>query len=81
MNPVYPIFVPSRGRYETCLTMHALDAIGVPYRAVVEEFEAEKYAKAIGEETLLIQPTHKKGLVVTRNWIWDYAERLGTKRF
>src|SRR6267142_4343022 len=81
MNPRYPIFVPSKGRYESCLTMKALDAISVPYRTVVEEFEFEKYAKALGEAKILVQPTHKKGLVVTRNWIWDHARDSGARRF
>lgn len=81
MNPRFPIFVPSKGRWESRKTMLALDAIGVPYRAVVEEFEAKEYAAVLGEEKLLIQPTHKSGLVITRNWIWDYALSLGAKRF
>ena len=36
MNPRYPIFVPSRGRYETCLTMRALDALGLDEAASAE---------------------------------------------
>lgn len=81
MNPRYPIFVPSKGRYGSCLTMKALDAINVSYRAVVEEFEFKKYAKVLGESKILVQPTHKKGLVVTRNWIWDHVLSIGAKRF
>jgi hypothetical protein len=82
VNPRYPVFVPSKGRWETRYTMRALDAIGVPYRAVVEPQEVERYVAAgVEPSKILVLPHRDKGLVVTRNWIWDYAERLGTPRF
>lgn len=81
IQPRYPIFVPSKGRYDTCMTMKALEKIGADYRAVVEEFEADEYIKVLGKHRVLVQPTHKSGLVVTRNWIWDYAEDQGYRRF
>ncbi len=61
--------------------MRAFDKIGVPYKAVVEEHEAENYAEAIGSDKLIVMPQHDSGLVVTRNWIWDHAEASGTPRF
>lgn len=80
--PRYPIYVPTHGRWESRLTLRAFDAIGVPYRAVIEEEEVERYmAAGVPEDKILVQPTHRQGLVVTRNWIWDHAEASGVKRF
>ena len=80
-QPRYPIYIPSKGRAETCYTMRALEAIGVPYRAVVEEFEAEKYVAALGADRVLAMPTHNSGVVVTRNWLWDHARDEGHERY
>lgn len=77
----YPIFVPTKGRADACLTMKALDGIGVPFLAVVEEQEHDLYAAQLGEHRLLVPPHRDRGLVVTRNWIWDYAQSLGVHRF
>jgi hypothetical protein len=82
MNPRYPVFVPSKGRWDTRYTMKALDAIGVPYRAVVEPQEADRYVESgVQPAKILVLPHRDKGLVVTRNWIWDYALAMGTPRF
>lgn len=77
----YPIFVPSKGRADACLTMRALDRVGLDYRVVVEEPEHDAYAAQVGEERILVLPHRDEGLVVTRNWIWDYAQALGTPKF
>lgn len=81
MNPRYPVFIPSKGRSESALTIKALMAMRVPFRVVVEPQEAKKYERIVGEDRLLVLPHRDKGLVVTRNWIWDYAEREGYYRF
>lgn len=77
----YPVFVPSKGRSETPLTMRALDALGVTYRAVVEPQEADAYAAVVGRDNLLVLPFRDRGLVPTRNWIWDFAQSEGAARF
>lgn len=74
MNPKYPIFVPTKGRYEKLYTIAALERIGVPYMAVVEEQEVLYYAAKIDRSKILVLPHRDKGLTVTRNWIWDYAQ-------
>jgi hypothetical protein len=81
MNPRYPIFIPTKGRWESRLTIRALERIGVPYKAVVEPQEFDKYAAVIGTQNIIVLPHRDKGLVVTRNWIWDYAQELGASRF
>jgi hypothetical protein len=81
MNPRYPVFVPTKGRWESRLTIKALEKIGVPYKAVVEAQEYDNYAAVIDPANILVLPHRDKGLVVTRNWIWDYALSLGLRRF
>jgi len=75
MNPRYPIFIPTKGRYKTPYTIRALERIGVPFMAVVEAQEYEQYAEVVDPDRILVLPHRDKGLTVTRNWIWDYAQR------
>lgn len=81
MNPKYPVFVPTKGRYESPFTIKALQRIGVPFLAVVEEQEADEYTKVVGPGNILVLPHRDKGLTATRNWIWDYAQGIGTPYF
>ena len=53
----------------------------MPYKAVVEPQEFDSYAAVIGGNNIITLPHSDKGLVVTRNWIWDYALELGVERF
>lgn len=77
----YPVFIPSKGRAQTPYTMKAFDAIGQPYRVVVEAPEHDAYAASLDASRLLVLPFSDRGLVETRNWIWDYAEQCGVSRF
>lgn len=45
--PRYPVYIVSKGRWESRLTAKALDALGVPYRIVVEPQERDRYAAVI----------------------------------
>jgi hypothetical protein len=81
MNPRYPVFVPTKGRWESRLTIKALEKIGVPYKAFVEPQEFDNYAAVVDPKNLIVLPHTDKGLVVTRNYIWDYALSLGVRRF
>lgn len=53
----------------------------MPYKAVVEPQQFDDYAAVIGEQNILVLPHQDKGLVVTRNWIWDHALESGAYRF
>lgn len=74
MNPRYPIFVPTKGRYKTPYTIGALQRLGIPFKAVIESQEYDNYAPLVGEDNIIVLPHQNKGLTVTRNWIWDYAQ-------
>lgn len=75
MQPKYPIFIPTKGRYKTPLTIRALTTLGIPFTAVVEAQEWEEYRQVVKPPgQILVLPHQDKGLTVTRNWIWDYAQ-------
>ncbi|CAB4136457.1 hypothetical protein UFOVP306_8 [uncultured Caudovirales phage] len=54
-NPQFPLFIPSKGRFDTMITSRALDEIGVPHRIVVEEQEYKDYLAAVnGNKSKLV---------------------------
>jgi hypothetical protein len=82
MKNKYPIFIPSKGRHESRLTIKALDKLAIDYRVFIEPQEYASYALAVDDSSkLVILPFANRGLVPTRNYIWDYARDLGVKRY
>lgn len=73
MNPRFPIFIPTKGRADTRMTMKMFDRLAVPYTVFVEKQEYELYAQHIAPSKIHVLPHQNKGLTVTRNYIWDYA--------
>jgi hypothetical protein len=73
MNPKFPVFIPTKGRSDTRLTIKMFDDLCVPYTIFVESQEFDLYAKYVSVEDIHILPHRDKGLTVTRNYIWDYA--------
>ena len=79
--PRYPVYIPSKGRADYCLTARMFDTDGVPFRLVIEEQEYDEYAANFGEERLLVLPFSNQGSVIpARNWIKDHATAEGHKR-
>lgn len=54
MNPKHPVYIVSKGRWESRLTSKAFEEMRVPYFIVVEEQEYDKYASVISPEKILI---------------------------
>lgn len=77
MNPRFPVFIPTKGRWESRLTIKMFQKIGVPFTIFVEEPEFEKYSQYVGRDQIHILPHKDKGVTTTRNYIWDYAEKIG----
>lgn len=75
MNPRFPIYIVSKGRWESRLTVKALEAIGIPFRCVIEPQEYENYSKVINPSKLLTLPFSNlgQGSIPARNWIWEHA--------
>src|SRR3990167_7670492 len=53
MNPKYPIYIISIGRWESRLTTKIFEKRNIPYRIVVEPSEYEQYACVINKEKIL----------------------------
>lgn len=82
MNPIYPIYIISKGRWESRRTANALDSIGVPYKVVIEPQEYEDYARVIPRYKLLVLPFSNlgQGSIPARNFVWDHARSTGGYR-
>lgn len=80
--PRYPVYIPSKGRYDTALTAKFLDKDGVPFWLVVEPQEADEYIKRFGEHRVLVLPFSNlgQGSIPARNWIKEHATAAGHLR-
>ena len=50
MNPKHPVYIISKGRWESRFTSKALEKMNVPYSIVVEEQEYDTYASVINKD-------------------------------
>lgn len=82
MNPRFPVYIISKGRWDTRLTSRALEALRVPYRIVVEPQEFEKYAAVIDPAKIITLPFSNlgQGGIPARNFVWDHATKEGHGR-
>lgn len=82
MNPNYPVYVVSKGRWESRLTSKTLEKMGVPYCIVVEPQEHSSYASVIDSEKILVLPFSNlgQGSIPARNWIWEHSVKQGALR-
>jgi hypothetical protein len=78
----YPIYIISKGRWETRHTSKALEALGIPYYIAVEPQEYNNYAAVIDPKKILTLPfsNHGKGSGPARNWCWEHSQANGFKR-
>ena len=81
-NPQYPIYVISKGRWESRLTVRALLACKIPHRVVIEPQEYNQYAAAIDPAALLVLPFSNlgQGSIPARNWVWEHSISEGHAR-
>lgn len=82
MNPNYPIYIISKGRWEKRLTSKELEKINVPYHIVIEPQEYDKYSKVIDKEKILVLPFSNlgQGGIPARNWVWEHSISIGARR-
>lgn len=93
-SPLFPLYIVSKGRHDSRLTAKTLDAMGVPFRIVVEEQERDAYASVIDPaRVLVLDPDYQrryetcddlgdtkgKGPGAARNFVWDHAISEGHK--
>lgn len=82
VNPRYPVYVISKGRWESRLTVKALEKIGIPHHVVIELQERDSYAAVMDPNKLLILPFSNlgQGSIPARNWVWEHAVGTGAAR-
>lgn len=82
LNPRYPVYIISKGRWESRLTSKALEKINVPYYIVIEPQEYDDYAAVIDPAKILVLPFSNlgKGSIPARNWVWEHSISLGAER-
>lgn len=89
----YPIYIPSLGRWDCCLTANYLLAMGVEnFYIIVEEQELENYQSFFSDQHLLVLDksyqdnyetldnlgaTKRVGPGASRNFAWDHSISLG----
>src|SRR5215471_16519067 len=92
VNPQHPIYIVSKGRADSRLTMRALDIMQVPYLVIIEQQEFDDYAAVIDPGKLLVldvgyqvnyETLDELGLSKStgpgpaRNFAWDHAIKSG----
>ena len=80
MKPVYPIYIPSKGRAGESQTAKMFDKYGVDYNVVVEPQDVAAYSETIDPERLVVLPKNDQGLVYARNFCKDHSIEAGAKR-
>ena len=96
MNPKFPVYIVSKGRYNNGLTTRALHKMGVPHYVVVEKDELELYKNGRCFGHLLVLPEKYKtdydtcdelsnsskstGPGPARNFCIDHSARCGYER-
>ena len=79
MNPEYPVYVISKGRWESRLTSKTLEELEVPYHIVIEPQEYKDYSKVIDPKKIYKLPFSNlgQGSIPARNWVWEHALSKG----
>ena len=92
MNPKFPLYIPSKSRADSRMTVKSLESMGVPFRIVVEEQQYSDYAKFIDKSKILVLDkkyqrdydtfdnlghTKSVGPGAARNFIWEHSISLG----
>lgn len=95
MEPKYPFYIVSKGRWDSRLTSKAFERIGIPYHIVIDKEEFDKYAAVIDPKKILVMPkryyeeydtcddlgdTKAKGPGASRNFCWDHSIEQGYER-
>ena len=82
INPIYPVYIISKGRWKTRKTSRSFEKMNIPYRIVVEPQERDAYASVIAPEKILVLPFSNlgKGSIPARNWVWEHSLANGDLR-
>jgi len=83
IQPRYPIYVITKGRWEKTFTIDTLEEMGVDFYICVEPKEHEKYLQneKIDRNKILVLPENfserNQGAVPVRNFCWEHSVKNG----
>lgn len=84
MKNKYPIYIISKGRWDSRLTSKALEEMKQPYRIVIEPKEYDLYAKFIDKSKIIVLPDNfselGQGGIPARNFVWEHSINEGHER-
>ena len=86
IEPKYPIYVITKGRWEKTLTIDTLEDMGVDFRICVEPDEYDNYVSnpRIDEKKIIKLPENfserKQGGIPVRNFVWQHSIDRGFKK-
>jgi len=82
MKNKYPIYIISKGRWESRLTSKALEKMNCPYRIVIEPQEFDEYSNVIDPKKIIVLPFSNlgKGSIPARNFVWKHSLEEGHER-
>jgi hypothetical protein len=79
INPKYPIYIISKGRWRLRYTSRFLDFCDIDYKIVVEPQEYDNYASEIDKAKILTLPkkylNKKSGSIPARNFVLQHAKQ------
>jgi hypothetical protein len=84
MKNKYPIYIPTKGRFESRKTVKALLEMKAEFKVVIEPQEEQLYLTILPKKYILVlpfsKPTDHSMLVTVRNWIKEHSILEGHKR-
>jgi len=85
IKPKYPLYIISKGRWETRLTSKSLEELNLDYKIVIEQSEYEKYSTVINPDKILIIPDEYftkdvGGSIPARQFVWNHSLKEGHKK-
>ncbi len=80
MNPNYPRYIVSKGRWESRLASRALESMRVPYHNVINPDEYEQYLSVIDSEIVRVLPQHNRE-DMTPVITWGIAREINLPRY
>ena len=84
MNPKFPIYIISKGRWARRQTVKTLESMNCPFKIVVEPSEYDLYSENIEKSKIICLPSDfsklKQGSIPVRNYVWEHSVIEGHER-
>ena len=81
-EPLYPVYIISKGRSYNPMTANIFEANGINYFVAVEPYEYDNYVEKLGSKRVLKLPFENLGLgsYPARNYCWHHSIKNGASK-